>query len=119
MDAEHNVEKDDVVQKKGKVDQEETTKGSNEVGVETAEGEGILKKADEMTQEEIAKKLKELKIEVDTELQKNEHKLEKTDSLSHMITGTKPKERLGKEKQPKKRMENQTNRRKIRLRRRI
>ena len=57
-----------------------------------------MKKADEMTQEEATKKLNELKIEVDKGLQKNEHKLEKTDSVSHTITGTEPKERSEKEK---------------------
>ena len=57
-----------------------------------------MKKADEMTQEETTKKLNELKIEVDKGLQKNEHKLEKTDSVSHTITGTEPKERSEKEK---------------------
>ena len=55
------------------------------------------KETDKSDQEEITKRfLKEVRVDVEERLEKNEHKHEATDSLSEKITGAKPKERSEK-----------------------
>ena len=60
------------------------------------DGEDNDQKDDEIDQEQMTKRLEEVRIEAEEGLQKNEQTLEKTDSLSETITGAKPKERSDK-----------------------
>ena len=60
------------------------------------DGEEHDQKDDEIDPKQMTKRLKEVRIEAEEGLQKNEQTLEKTDSLSETITGAKPKERSDK-----------------------
>ena len=60
------------------------------------DGEEHDQKDDEIDPKQMTKRLKEVRIEAEEGLQKNEQTFEKTEILSQTITGAKPKERSDK-----------------------